>query len=85
MNINLNNTIIKQVKSIKILGYDLNANCSDTNYYNRVSKEVQNSINALEIITSLRGGLRPRTAINTFKNLIQSTRGFLINQNQNIF
>lgn len=72
LDIQIDGKPINEVKYVKILGVDVTSSLSQTVHYKRVKSETRSSVNALQLLTTIRGGLNPRISNNIFKSMIRS-------------
>ncbi|XP_075157648.1 uncharacterized protein LOC142230915 [Haematobia irritans] len=71
--ISLNGTLIKPVNSIRFLGRSIKNSLSLKEHYDDVISSCQCSLNAVKLLTCLKSGFHPSTAINIAKSVIFST------------
>lgn len=72
INVQISNTQIEQVTTIKILGRDISSSLSIAQHYRRIKCESINPSNALKMITTVKAGLHPNISLNTYKSIIRS-------------
>ncbi|XP_036325686.1 uncharacterized protein LOC118738805 isoform X2 [Rhagoletis pomonella] len=68
----LDGTEVQQVKSIKWLGRTICANASISNHVDKVKSAASSGKNLIKKLTTIKGGLEPKVAINFYKAFIRS-------------
>lgn len=72
LQISINNEPIQQSSSIKILGRDISSSLSISKHFRRIKEEAQNSTSALNMLTTIKGGLDPKYSLTIYRSLIRS-------------
>ncbi|XP_017474007.1 PREDICTED: uncharacterized protein LOC108364724 [Rhagoletis zephyria] len=63
---------VQQVRNIKWLGRTISSNASISPHVDRVKSAASSSRNLIKILTTIKGGLEPRVAINFYKAFVRS-------------